>query len=151
MAKHGFPVMTNVFFIKISTQWNSLFPKALPSHWPSFCAAISEERVYIDQHVMFSSSQDLTQAAIALCLAITRNVCISVHHLKRQLARIQLNHSNHSKPDSLHYITSQAFSRHSYLERHTTNDSAVIYIADQIRDPGPLHGYQMITERWRSV
>lgn len=71
----------------------------------------------------------LTQAEITLCLAVRHNVHISVRHLRRLLARLQL------------------YRRHGL----TGPDVVVTYIAEQLRGSGRLHGYRMMTERCRSV
>ena len=82
---------------------------------------MSEDQDHINHHVTNLFNQVLTQAEIALCLAITDNIHISVRNLKRRLARLQLyQRCNLSEPNVV-----------------------VNYIADQLRGPGYLHGYRM--------
>lgn len=83
----------------------------------------------MDHRVTYLFNLGLTQAEIALCLAITDDIHISVRHLRRLLARLQL-----------------------YRRRNLTEPDALVnYIADQLRGPGRLHGYRMMTERCRSA
>ena len=94
----------------------------------SFSVAVSEEQEHIDNRVTYLFNQGLTQAEIALCLAITDNRHISERNLRRLMARLQL-----------------------YRRRNLNESDVVInYIADQLRGPARLYGYQMMTERCRS-
>ena len=56
----------------------------------SFSVAMSEEQEHIDNRITYLFNQGLTQAEIALCLAITDNIHINVCYLWRGLARFQL-------------------------------------------------------------
>ena len=90
---------------------------------------MSEEQEQENDRITYLFNQGLTHAEIATCLAITDNVHISVRHLKRRLARLQL-----------------------YRRRNLTDPEVVFnYIADQLRGPGRLHGYRMMTERCRAA
>ena len=63
---------------------------------------------HIDHRVTHLFNQGLTQAEIALCLAITDNIHINVHNLKILLARLELYpRRNLSEPDVVvNYIAS---------------------------------------------
>lgn len=58
-------------------QRSLVFPKALPTHWPSLCTVVSEEQEYNDQYSIM--------AEIPLCLTVTYNIHISVHDFKKSV------------------------------------------------------------------
>lgn len=51
----------------------------------------SDQRVPIFEHISLYFSRGLIQAEIEFCLSVRDNIQISPHHLKRRLARLQLN------------------------------------------------------------
>ena len=68
---------------------------------------MSEEQEHIDHRVTYLFNQDLTQAEIALHLAITDNIHIYVRNLRRHLARLQLYwQRNLSEPNVIDSIPS---------------------------------------------
>ena len=102
-----FPLFSQDNRIIFSRYWNFVFPwysiinliswenkiivQAIKSFQKtSFSVAMSDPQEHIDRCIRYLFNQGLTQAEIALCLGITDNLHISVHNLKRRLARLQL-------------------------------------------------------------
>lgn len=81
----------------------------------------------LDQRIWFYFDQGLTQLEIPLCISIIDGLHISVHHLRRQLARLGL-----------------------YRRKHRSDPETVAsFITTQLQGSGQLHGYRFMHERWR--